>query len=297
MFGCVVDMFTNISTLQQLQARFYSEEACSDVLFAQKWPHGFICSRCSHSKAFRIETRRLPLYQCVHCHYQASPTVGTIMESSSTDLRKWFTAFFLVSSTDSGITAVTLSHMLKVTYKTAWLMLRKIRQSITQADDTIKLNGSVYIDNGRCGKPLSNSLYSEADEFPVLVGTATDIHDQPTYLKIQLVPESHYDDIHVLPEGIRSFREKHLEIEATVTCTVGTRTKRNTMKGHPIFKKARAWMKKTYHGLGQAHLQHYWNEFCWRFNTKLHNNPLFESMLKLCASTPITTYAELVKQR
>jgi hypothetical protein len=69
------------------------------------------------------------------------------------------------------------------------------------------------------------------------------------------------------------------------------------MKGHPIFKKARAWMKQTYHGLGQVHLQHYWNEFCWRFNTKLHSYPLFESMLQLCAATPTTTYAELLKQR
>jgi hypothetical protein len=99
-----------------------------------------------------------------------------------------------------------------------------------------------------------------------------------------------------LPEGIGAFRKKHIE-SATVTCTVGTRTKNNVMKGYPIFKQARAWMKGTYHGLGQVHLQHYWNEFCWRFNMKLRNQPLFESMLKLCAATPTTTYAELVKQR
>jgi transposase-like protein len=293
----VVDLFTDIATLEQLQARFYSEEACAEYLFNQKWPHGFICSRCSHTKAFRIDTRRLPLYQCIHCHYQASPTVGTIMESSSTDLRKWFTALFLVSSTDLGINALRLSHMLQVTYKTAWLMLRKIRQSITQADDAVKLTGAVYIDNGRCGKPLTSTLYSEPDEFPVIVGTATDEQIQPAYVKIQMVPKSHYDDFHILPQGIRSFREKHIELEAAVTCTIGTRTKQNTKKGYPIFKQARVWMKKTYHGLGQRHLQHYWNEFCWRLNTKLLNHPLFESMLKLCATTPTTTYAELAQQR
>jgi hypothetical protein len=117
-----------------------------------------------------------------------SLTVGTIMESSSTDLRKWFIAMFLVSATNSSINALRLSELIEVTYKTAWLILRKIRQSITQADDTVKLTGVVYIDKGRCRKPLTSTMYSEPDEFPVLVGTAADAQDQPAYVKIQMVP-------------------------------------------------------------------------------------------------------------
>lgn len=293
--------FTEESTLdhaalEKFQARFNSEEACADYLFAEKWPHGFSCPRCSHTQSSRINTRRLPLYQCVHCHYQASLTVGTIMEGSSTDLRKWFTALFLVSATHSGVNALRLSQFIEVTYKTAWLMLRKIRQSITQADDTVKLTGAVYIDSGRCGKPLTHTMYSEPHEFPVLVGTAADAQGQPAYVKIQMVPEPLYDDFRLRPEGIRAFREMHIDSSAAETCTVGTRTKRDVMKGYPIFKEARAWMKRTYHGLSQAHQQHYWNEFCWRFNTKLLNHPLFASMLKLCAATPTTTYAELIRQ-
>jgi hypothetical protein len=289
------NLFTGSTELEQFQARFHSEEVCADYLFDHKWPQGFICSRCSHTAAFRITSRRLPLFQCIRCHYQASPIVGTIMESSSTDLRKWFTALFIVSSTDSSINAMRLSELIQVTYKTAWLMLRKIRQSITQADEAVKLTGAVHIDKGRCGKPLASTVFSEQDEFPVLVGTATDILHQPAYVKIQLVPKPQYNDFRILPEGIASFREKHIERKAAVTCTVGTRTKPNDMKGLPIFKQARLWMQRTFLGLRQQHLQHYWNEFCWRFNTKLLNLPLFESMLKLSAATPPTTYAGLLK--
>jgi transposase-like protein len=289
----VIDLFTNLTTIEQLQARFHSEEVCAEYLINRKWPTGFICPRCSHTTAFRIDTRRLPLYQCVHCHYQASPTVGTIMESSSTDLRKWFTAMFLVSATDSGINALRLGQLLHVTYKTAWLMLRKIRLSITQADDAVKLTGTVYIDEAKCGKPYTGPFYYEADEFPVLVGAATDDQDQPAYVKIQMLPKSHYNDTYIVPEGIRSFREKNVELEAAVTCTMGTRTYRKNMKGYPIFVQARAWIKKTFHGLGQRHLQHYWNEFCWRINARLQNKSLFESMLDLCAAIPTTTYTEL----
>ena len=174
-------------------------------------------------------------------------------------------------------------------------MLRKIRQSITQADATVRLTGTVYIDHAKCGKPFTNSFYNEADEFPVLMGTATDDQDQPTYVKIQMLPESHYTDTYIVPEGIRAFRDKNVDLEATVTCTIGTRTRRNTMKGYPLFQQARAWIKMTYHGLGQRHLQHYWNEFCWRINARQLNHSLFGSILNLCALTPPTTYAELAK--
>ncbi|WP_162463065.1 transposase [Paenibacillus psychroresistens] len=289
------DLLKDMAALEDFQARFDSEVACANYLFAQKWPHGFICSRCSHTQSTRINTRRLPLYQCNHCHYQVSPIVGTIMESSSTDLRKWFTAMFLVSATESGINALKLSHLIQVTYKTAWLMLRKIRQSITQADDAAKLTGNVYIDNAKFGRPYTGFHY-EADEYPVLVGVATDNRDQLDYIKMQIVPESQYDEFHVLSEGIESFCEKHIELDSIVTVTERKRMKRKDMKGYPIFKIARAWLKRTYHGLGQGHLQHYWNEFCWRFNTKLQNNPLFESMLRLCVTTSTTTYAKLLKK-
>jgi hypothetical protein len=67
--------------------------------------------------------------------------------------------------------------------------------------DAVKLTGAVYIDKGKCGKPLTSTMYSEPDEFPVLVETATDARDQPAYVKIQMVPEPHYDDFRVLPEG------------------------------------------------------------------------------------------------
>lgn len=291
------DKAIDIVALAAFQARFYSEEACADYLIAQKWPDGFICSRCSHTTASRIDTRRLPLLECGKCHYQASPTVDTIMESSSTDLRKWFTAMFLVSSTHTGMNASRLKTWIHVTYKTAWLMLRKIRQSITLADSLVKLTGEVNIDCGRCAPPLAIPSYNEPDQFPVLIGTAADDLGQVSYLKIQVVPESHYDNVRVLSRGIASFRDKHTESEANVTCTIRTRTKRTAMKGYPLFHKAREWMKLAYHGLGQVHLQHYWNEYCWRFNTKLRNDPPFESMLKLCATTSATTYAELTKPR
>src|SRR5665647_854920 len=90
-------------------ARFQSEESCIDYLVNMKWPHGFSCERCSCRSVYRTETRRLPLFECADCRYQASPIVGTVMEGSSTPLHKWFLALYLISQ--ESIKTVSYTHL------------------------------------------------------------------------------------------------------------------------------------------------------------------------------------------
>jgi transposase-like protein len=120
---------TSQLTLEEFVQKFNTEQACADYLYEQKWPDGYCCPRCEERQASKITTRRLHLYECLHCGHQASLTVGTVMENSSTDLRKWFTAFYLVSR-QWGISAVELRDRIEVTYKTAWLMLMFIRKPL-----------------------------------------------------------------------------------------------------------------------------------------------------------------------
>jgi transposase-like protein len=74
-------------SLASFVARFHTEEACADYLFQIKWPNGFDCPRCHHHQYYQTTTRRLPLYECTHCHHQASLTVGTVMKGSRTPVK------------------------------------------------------------------------------------------------------------------------------------------------------------------------------------------------------------------
>jgi transposase-like protein len=96
-----VGLEMELVSLASFVARFNSEEACADYLFQIKWPHGFVCPRCHHHDYYKMTTRRLPLYECAHCHHQASLTVGTVMEGSRTPLQKWFIAFYRLSQPHS----------------------------------------------------------------------------------------------------------------------------------------------------------------------------------------------------
>ncbi|MCI0794241.1 MAG: IS1595 family transposase, partial [Chloroflexi bacterium] len=61
------------------------------------------------------------------------------MDHSSTPMRLWFYAMFLMASTRCGISAKQLERELGVTYKTAWRIFKQIRSMLTE---TITLEGA-----------------------------------------------------------------------------------------------------------------------------------------------------------
>ncbi len=84
-----------------------------------------------------------------------SPMAGTIFEKSTTSLRLWFYAMYLMSSTRCGISAKQIQRETGVTYKTAWRMFKQIRSLLSEPD--MQLEGSaVEIDETYVGGKRSN---------------------------------------------------------------------------------------------------------------------------------------------
>jgi predicted RNA-binding Zn-ribbon protein involved in translation (DUF1610 family) len=110
------------------QKRFRTERACAKALERMRWPEGFVCPKCGHRHGYRIARGRL--MACAGCRYQVSLTAGTIFHKTRTPLVTWFWALYLVSQDKGGGSALRLSKQLGLHYKTAWLMLHKIRQAM-----------------------------------------------------------------------------------------------------------------------------------------------------------------------
>ncbi len=64
-------------TLRQFQIQFANEEACQQYLTACRWPEGYKCPRCDHTRGYALVGRRL--WECAECGYQASLTSGTVL--------------------------------------------------------------------------------------------------------------------------------------------------------------------------------------------------------------------------
>lgn len=79
-------------SLLQFKKKFPSERACQKALANMRWPNGFVCPKCTHSKAYERTKRQL--LECASCGYQASLTAGTIFHKTRTPLLKWFWAIY-----------------------------------------------------------------------------------------------------------------------------------------------------------------------------------------------------------
>jgi hypothetical protein len=67
---------------------------------------------------------------------------GTVMERSHIALHKWVQGFHLMCSSKKGISAHQLHRLLKITYKAAWFMAHRIRESMRDGGVSGPLGGS-----------------------------------------------------------------------------------------------------------------------------------------------------------
>ena len=148
-------------TINDFNRQFPDNDACIEHLKEQRFPGGIaFCGKCrQEQKHHRIKGR--PVYACDVCLTQISPMAGTIFEHSSTSLRLWYYAMYLMASTRCGISAKQIQRETGVTYKTAWRIFRQIRSLLSESD--MQLEGAaVEIDEmyhggkskGRSGRPM-----------------------------------------------------------------------------------------------------------------------------------------------
>jgi transposase len=154
----------NSYTVADFQDEFPDDEACLTYLWRQlhsaDGEHAE-CPKCERTRRFhRVKSRQS--YSCDSCGHHLHPTAGTIFEKSTTPLRLWFHAIFIMSQTRCGISAKQLQREIGVTYKTAWRMFNMIRRLLLN-DDTTPLTGEVEIDETAFGGKIRAGDRSRAD--------------------------------------------------------------------------------------------------------------------------------------
>jgi transposase-like protein len=100
------------------------------------WPNGIACRHCGNADPARItklagKSTRPGVHWCNECNKPFSVTVGTVMEDSKIPLNKWVLAYHLMAVSKKGMSALQLSRMLGITYKSAWFLCHRIRESMT----------------------------------------------------------------------------------------------------------------------------------------------------------------------
>ena len=78
-------------------------------------------------------------------------TARTLFEKTKSPLTIWFLAIFLLTQNNPGLSVMSLSRHLRVSYNTAWLLNQKIMQAMRERDDSKPLTGTVQVDDAFWG--------------------------------------------------------------------------------------------------------------------------------------------------
>src|SRR5215218_6498804 len=148
---------TSDYSVTEFLAEFPDDAACLEHLWRTRHaPDGehAHCPKCDGVKPFKryATKQQRQSWTCTACGHHLHPTAGTIFHRSSTSLRLWYHAMYLMTSTRCGISAKQLERELGVHYKTAWRMFNRIRNELmAEREPTEALTGQVEVDETSWG--------------------------------------------------------------------------------------------------------------------------------------------------
>src|SRR5450759_3897148 len=149
-------------SLQEAIIYFSDPDNCIKYLAIRRWPNGVVtCPGCGSDKVKFSSKRRNWTCSSHHAKREFSIKIGTVMEDSPIPLDKWLTATWLVTNCKNGISSYEISRDVKVTQKSAWFMLHRIRLAMQDDFFGSKLGGEVEVDETFIGGKARNMHVSE----------------------------------------------------------------------------------------------------------------------------------------
>ncbi|MGH9688911.1 MAG: IS1595 family transposase [Candidatus Acidiferrales bacterium] len=281
-------------TVKDFHAEFPSDAACLEYVKEQRFPGGMAdCPKCGKStKHYRVGNRTA--YACQVCGHHVYPLAGTIFEKSSTSLKTWFYAMYLMGSTRCGISAKQVQRETGVTYKTAWRMFRKIRSLLSDGD--LQLEGpTVEVDEtymgGRRKGHRGRALSGDKVKVPVVGivqrnGLAIARHVKNVKAKTlvglirkhvtpgSLVYTDEYGAYNTVSKGRRYV---HRRIKHSSGIYVKNDIHTNSVEG--LWSLIKRGIGGVYHHVDPYYLQSYLDEYCFRYNRRHEGNLQFKAIL------------------
>ncbi len=269
---------------------FHDETKAREALEATRWPNGPYCPHCGNVEQEKIakgqgRAHRDGLYYCSACNDQFTVTVGTVMERSKLPLSKWLFAMHLMGASKKGMSALQLSRMLGITYKSAWFLCHRIREAMAPATPA-PIGGESKIvesDETVIGGKAKNRAYAkkEPKKHTVLTLVERDGHSRSFHVanvKAKTLREKIVTTVsrksHLMTDELGSYTGIGKEFANLSTVNhsadeyvrLGGFVHVNTAECRfSLMKRA---VFGTHHSISEAHLSRYLSEWDFKYNTR-----------------------------
>lgn len=147
-------MKAEFASLLELVTAIPDEQAAIDHFTAIRWKNGAFCPYCGSLRVYHFSDKRT--HKCGDCRQRFSIKVGTIFEDTKLPIRKWLMAIWFITSHKKGIASTQLARDLKVTQKTAWFMMHRLRHAARTRSFNRPLGGKVEVDETFVGGKAKN---------------------------------------------------------------------------------------------------------------------------------------------
>ena len=143
---------TAARTLSLAKVLRMSDDEAFDTFKAIRWASTEgdpFCPRCGCVKIYQLNDNRR--FKCAACLHKFSVTSGTIFASRKLAIRDILAAIAIFVNGAKGYAALHLSRDLDVQYKTAFVMLHKLREALAAEQNANEISGEVEIDGAYFG--------------------------------------------------------------------------------------------------------------------------------------------------
>jgi transposase-like protein len=287
---------TSDYSVTEFLREFPDDAACLEHLWRTRYaPDGehAHCPRCDCERIFKryATKQQRQSWTCTGCGHHVHPTAGTIFHRSSTSLRLWFHAVYLITSTRCGISAKQLERELGVHYKTAWRMFNKIRNELMgEPALSLPLSGKVEVDETSWGGKPRRKLKTrkEIAAFREAKTTVLGMVERGGRVRLRVIASRRGEPLsgavraNLNPEAIlftddwmaykplsREYADHRVINHSAGEYVIGD-IYTNTIEG--FFGNLKTGMRGTYKQVSKKWLQSYLDEYAWRYNQRFRGS-------------------------
>jgi transposase-like protein len=296
----------DFDSLIELFDYFSTEEKCQEYFELLRWNGVASCPYCESERVNKLNGKTKK-FKCYGCRKTFGIKVGTIFQDSNLSLRKWFVAIYLVTSGDKkGTSSYALAKNLKISQKSAWFVLQRIRESYNEP--TAVFTNPVEVDETFVGGIEANKHQNKRTENNQGRSTKTKtavIGILERQGKVYAVPVVNTKGATVLPimrskvaSGNTIYSDEYKPYRALKNDYVHefvchkveeyVKGEAHTNNLENYWSHVKRTIVGTYHQVSRKHLGRYLHETSFRYNNRtLSNGSLFDVALANSANKRI----------